>query len=65
MTDAPYVAVVDDSTVMREAILDVFRSASIDAEAFGSARDFLDQILALIGGNVVRDERAAMGMRWC
>ena len=45
MTDSPYVAIVDDSAVIRDAMLDVFRLAAINAEAFGSAHEFLESNL--------------------
>jgi FixJ family two-component response regulator len=40
--DAPIIAIVDDDASIRRSLLRVVQSAGYKAEAFGSARDFLD-----------------------
>jgi FixJ family two-component response regulator len=42
VTEAPVIAIVDDDASVRRSLLRVVQSAGYAAEAFGSARDFLD-----------------------
>ena len=56
-SDSPIIYIVDDDLSMRESLMDLFRSMSFEAQAFGSPQEFLDNAELTRAGCIVLDVR--------